>query len=283
MKFCQNCGSKLEDSATFCSSCGTKQINQANDGDKNLNPANHQNNYQRRHTQTRTTQSVKEEKGPNPIEQGIINFLNKYCSPQTLTLSIVLASIALAVYIFYVGELFNFSGPLLDITYKLQEIIPLWALAGFTELVLLYLLMHLFNALYKAGAKWPLLYITPCLWGLAIMLNVILSATEILSQDDLKTLNILFFASYVCVGIIGVLCSKIRMFSWTGKVMIVAAIFWTVALLSSSISLITFILTLLAQIWLIYEVGTRVNQFFNEYDSESFESFSEEGNSYFNA
>lgn len=302
MKFCSQCGMQLNDDARFCPSCGTQQEIQQSPQfqvHQSEQPQNHQLEQQQMY-QTEPQQSqpyyqqpiqqqnrqrrvkhqrpVKVEKGPNPVEQAVVNFADRYCGYNTLGWALGLCILCLVLLIFYNGPLLNFSGVLEDISYKIIDFIPIWVVPVILQISLLYMFMHLVNALYKAGATWPLLYITPCVWVISLILYSVICITQNISYDDLNNIQSLVLASYVCVGIIGILCAKIEAFSWTGKVLIIAAICWIVFELSSN--MIPLIFLVLSSVWYIFEINSRVRHFFNDYYYEDEEEYYDENSVY---
>lgn len=253
MKYCSQCGTKLNSDAAFCSSCGCPQ-----------NPP-HQHAQQENPLNNPTSTEVFN--GNNPIEQNVIKILNKYCNQKSLLWGVVFISVALVLQVFYYGYWLNFSGILMDITEKVHELIPYWLMVFLRETSMLYLFMCFVNVLYKAGGKWPLLYITPCLWGLTILLTTLINLTDT-GYEEANTINNLYLASYICVGIVGFLSTKISFFAWTGKVVMTFAFFWTIFKFSSSSSIVLFILTVLSTIWFIYEINSRLRQFYETEDRD---------------
>lgn len=207
---------------------------------------------------------VQEQKGPNPVEQYVVNFCDRFCSPQTLTVSVVILATSLTLIVFYLGELFNFRGILWDITIKLYEIMPPWVATTILNLGFLYLILHFINGLYKAGATWPLLYITPLIFAGSILFTAILKLTGG-SSEDIRIIENIDLVSYICLGIIGVLSTKVPYFSWTGKVVLITSIMWIIQTISTSGSMIISILFILSSIWLICELAIRVKGFFRDY------------------
>ncbi|MCH5218626.1 MAG: zinc-ribbon domain-containing protein [Muribaculaceae bacterium] len=270
MKFCSQCGNQIQDDAAFCASCGAPQTSeqplrtpgqpqhqyhQPNQQNQYRQPVHRQPNYQ-------APQNVYKE--PNPVEQAVVNFADRYCSFHSLGWSLGLCIAALVLNIFWDGVYLNFRGTLLDISESIRDYIPLWLMIDIIQLSILYLFMHLVNGLYKAGATWPLLYITPCIWIIVLILMTILALTDTGSYDDAKTLNMLQLAYYVCVGIIGILCGSIRSFSWTGKVLIIAVVCWVVSMFASN-SIIPSIFFILGTLWYAFEINSRLRHFFNDY------------------
>lgn len=270
MKFCSQCGNQIQDDAAFCNSCGAPQASEQQLGTPNQPQQQfHQTNQQYQHRQPTYRQPnyqppQKVYRGPNPVEQAVVNFADRYCSPHSLGWSLGLCIAALILNILWDGEYLNFRGTLLDISESIRDYIPLWLMIDIIQLSILYLFMHLVNGLYKAGATWPLLYITPCIWIIVLILLTVLSLTDTGSYDDVKTLDMLQLAYYVCVGIIGILCGSIQSFSWTGKVLIIAVICWLVSMFASN-SVIPSIFFVLGTLWYAFEINSRVRHFFNEY------------------
>lgn len=282
MKYCSQCGAQMTDEARFCPKCGTAsepQLQQHQYEQPTPQPHYQQSPQQPyRQPYSAPKRPVKVDKGPNPVEQAVVNFADRYCGPQSLGWALALCIAALLLLIFYNGYMLNFRGVLLDITDKITDTLPLWVVVDIMQLSLLYMFMHLVNALYKAGGTWPLLYITPCIWLLTMVLFSVLCLTQNGSYDDLSNIQSLLLASYVCVGIVGILCSKIEAFSWTGKVIIIAAICWIVFEVSQS--MITFIFSALGSIWYMFEINSRTRHFFNDYLYESYDETYQDDNVY---
>ena len=274
MKFCSQCGTQINDNVRFCPNCGTatevQQPMQRNQV--------HQPEPQHQMPNLRPQAPVKIDKGPNPVEQAVVNFADKYCGLQSLGWSLALCIISLVLLIFFNGPLLNFRGILIDISYKVIDIFPLWLVTDLMQLSLLYMFMHLVNAIYKVGGTWPLLYLTPCIWLLTMVLFTVLCLTQNGSYDDISNIQSLLLASYVCVGIVGVLCAKIETFSWTGKVIIIAAICWII--FEVSVTMIPFVFFALGSLWYMFEINTRVRNFFNSYYYDSYQETYQEDASY---
>lgn len=280
MKFCSQCGTQIQDDALFCSSCGAPQATEQQSRNQNLqqhphpqptyHPQHqvplHQAPQQRPQTYRQPTYQAapKVNKGPNPVEQAVVNFADRYCSFRSLGWSLGLCIAAIVLNILYDGVFLNFRGVLLDASETIRDNVPLWVVVDVLQLSILYLFMHLINGLYKAGATWPLLYITPCIWIVVLIMLTILALTNTGSYDDIKTLNMLQLAYYVCVGIIGILCGNLQGFSWTGKVLIITVVCWLVSMFASE-SIIPSILYILGTLWYAFEINSRLRHFFYDY------------------
>ena len=278
MKYCTQCGIQLNDDARFCPSCGTQQETHQPMQVQDQQPDQQriQQQYQQRYD--RQKRPLKVEKGPNPVEQTVVNFADKYCGYNSLGWAVGACLLCLVLLIFYNGPILNFRGVLEDISYRIIDFMPIWVVTDIMQISLLYMFMHLVNALYKAGGTWPLLYITPCVWLITLILYSVICLTQNGSYDDLNNIQSLLLASYVCVGIIGILCAKIETFSWTGKVLIIAAICWIVFEVSSN--MIPFIFFVLGTIWYVFEINSRVRHFFNDYYYEYEEGYYDENSVY---
>ena len=275
MKFCSQCGNQLADNASFCSSCGASQVVESQSENQVQSQQHYQQqpqtqHYHQQHIQqptyrqpSRPVQQIVE-RGPNPVEQAVVNFADRYCSFRSVGWALGLCIAALVLNVLYDGVFLNFKGVLLEVSESIRGYIPLWLMFDIVQLSILYLFMHLIDGLYKAGATWPLLYITPCIWIIVLILLTILSLTETANYEDAKTLNMLQLAYYVCVGIIGILCGKIQSFSWTGKVLIIAVICWLVNMFTSN-SIIPSIFFILGTLWYAFEINSRLRHFFNNY------------------
>lgn len=281
----------MNDEARFCPTCGKITEEQQQEAPQqnmtaqqySAQPQMPQNHHQDQQMQYRPQpqrhpRPAKVEKGPNPVEQAVVNFADKYCGYGSLGWALGLCLLSLALLIFYNGGLLNFSGVLYDITYKINDILPAWVVMDIMQLSMLYVFMHLVNALYKAGGTWPLLYITPCVWVVTLVLFSILCLTKSGTTDDLSNIQSLLLASYICVGIVGILCSKIEVFSWTGKVVIISAICWIIY--EVSYSMIPFIFFALSTIWYVFEINSRVRHYFNDYYYSSEGGYYQEDTAY---
>ena len=116
----------------------------------------------------------------NPIKQNVIRFCEKYCKINTFRFSITLCIVLLIVYFFYLGDIFNFNGVLLNFTLELRELISFPILTIIIDASFLFLFMHFIKVLYNNGFNSILLYITPLFWSLGLFIELI----GILSYGD---------------------------------------------------------------------------------------------------
>lgn len=253
--------------STFCTECGAPvtgtQTQQApatpasQYGAQPVEAAQQPRIQRRRQSEAKTSQ-------PNPLQENVLNMVDKLSSDVYAKTSMIVAIIAQVLNIIYNGYVFHFSGALEDCTDFFVENIPLWVWTSVLEITELWVLVNVINVCSKIGMKSWLLYVTPLLWVATILLFDVAVLAE-LGYEDLKWIGRMFIITYIFIGILGFQMTSTR-FNWLGKITMVTALLWIVSSLAQE-SLIPSILSILATVYWAFVANSDIQKYYDDLDN----------------